>query len=64
MMQQEAKALGDYAAGSVAFATFVGWMPDIAALAALIYTCLRIFEWFEKRKQRREWFDKRAGHDQ
>jgi hypothetical protein len=31
-----------------------GWLPALAALASLIWTGLRIFEWFEKRRQAKQ----------
>lgn len=29
--------------------TLFNWLPNIAALAALIWTCIRIYEWLENR---------------
>lgn len=37
--------LGDAAAGIGAFATVLGYLPEIAAVLAIIWTVIRIFEW-------------------
>lgn len=55
------KSIGDVVAGGVAFATVLEWIPHMAALASLIYACLRIYEWFEKRQKRNAWFRRRRG---
>lgn len=48
-----AKGLGDVAAGSLAVTTVLGWLPDVAAALAIIWTLIRIYEWVENR-----WFKK------
>jgi hypothetical protein len=45
-----AKAAGDVISIGTVVATLAGWLPAIAALASIIYTGLRIYEWFEKRR--------------
>lgn len=35
----------------VAITTLLGFLPPLAALASLIWTCLQIYEWYKKRKQ-------------
>ena len=37
--------VGDLAAGAGAFGTVVGWLPEVAALLAIIWTLIRIYEW-------------------
>lgn len=34
----------DMASISTAFATLMGWLPHLAALASLIWSCIRIYE--------------------
>ena len=41
---ETAKALGDYVSIGTVVATLAGWLPALAALASLIWTCLRIYE--------------------
>lgn len=35
-----------------AAATLAGWLPPIAALVSIIWGCLQIYSWFEKRGRR------------
>jgi hypothetical protein len=49
---EHTKTAGDVIAGGVALATLTAWLPPLAALASLVYACLRIYEWFEKRRKR------------
>lgn len=37
--------LGDVAAGISAFGTVMGYLPEIAAVLAIIWTLIRIYEW-------------------
>lgn len=43
---------------SAVIATLAGWLPAFAALASLVWTCLRIYEtktvqgWLKKRRER------------
>jgi diacylglycerol kinase len=53
MSHEHMKNAVDLAAGSVTLATLVALLPPLAALASLIYACLRIYEWFEKRRKKR-----------
>jgi CHASE2 domain-containing sensor protein len=53
MSHEHIKNAGDVVAGSVALATVAAWLPPLAALASLIYACLRIYEWLEKRRKKR-----------
>ena len=50
--QEQAKVVGDVVAGSVTVAALMTWITPLAALASLVYACLRIYEWFEKRHAR------------
>jgi hypothetical protein len=45
------KAWGDWVAGAVSFAALVQWVNVLLAVPAAIYACLRIYEWFEKRRK-------------
>jgi hypothetical protein len=40
----------DGAALSVSLATFMGYLPPLAALASIIWTSIQVYEWY-KRKQ-------------
>ena len=42
--QETAKHVLDAASIGVAFATFVSWLPSIAALLSIIWTFIRILE--------------------
>lgn len=33
-------------------ATIAGWLPPLAALVSIVWGCLQIFSWFEKRRKR------------
>lgn len=35
-----------------AIATVAGWLPPIAALVSIVWGCLQIYSWFEKRRRR------------
>ncbi len=49
------KTVGDVAAGSVAIATLVQWLPTLAAGLSVIWLAIRIYEYvMEKIKARRE----------
>ncbi len=37
-------AVGDIFSLGVVIATLVNWLPDIAALASIVWMCLRIYE--------------------
>ena len=37
-----------------AVATVAGWLPPIAALVSIVWGCLQIYSWFEKRRARRK----------
>jgi hypothetical protein len=51
--QEQAKVVGDVVAGSVTAAALMSWITPLAALASLVYACLRIYEWLEARYARR-----------
>lgn len=38
------KPAGDIISIGVAVATFVSWLPSIAALLTIVWTCIRIYE--------------------
>lgn len=37
--------VGDVAAGTGAFGSFLGYLPEVAAFLAIIWTLIRIYEW-------------------
>lgn len=39
------KDFGDVMAGAGAFGTVLGYLPDVAAALAIIWTLIRIYEW-------------------
>ena len=49
---ETAKHVADVAAGAVVIATLMAWLPPIAAALTILYTALRIYEWFEKRRRK------------
>ena len=53
-MIEQAKAVGDVAAVGVTIGVVAQWLPPIAALLTIIYTGLRIYEWFERRRRERK----------
>jgi hypothetical protein len=50
--QEQVKVVGDVVAGSVTVAVLMTWITPLAALASLVYACLRIYEWIEARRAR------------
>jgi hypothetical protein len=51
-IQEPAKIVGDFAAGGITVASLLGYLPAIAAFVSIVYGCLRIYEWFEKRRKK------------
>lgn len=47
------KDVGDLAAGSAAFGSVFNYLPEVAALLAIVWTGIRIFEWARVRILRR-----------
>ena len=43
-MQEETKAVIDAVAIGGTVGTLAGWLPPLAALATLVWTCIRIWE--------------------
>lgn len=39
------KDVGDVAAGAIAFKAVTGFVPEIAAVLAIVWTLIRIYEW-------------------
>lgn len=48
------KEAGDVAAYGLTLGALLGWLPAIAAVVSIIYGCLRIYEWIEKRRDRND----------
>ena len=49
-MNNNMKLVGDSSSLGVVIATILGYLPEVAALASLIYTGLQIYDWYKKRK--------------
>lgn len=47
------KHLLDASAIATMIATLVSWLPAIAALLSIVWTGLRIYEWFEVRRAKK-----------
>lgn len=45
MTDNQLKDVVDVAAVGGAFGTLAGWLPEIAAFLAIIWTTIRIYEW-------------------
>lgn len=43
------KDAGDVAAAGGAVGSYLSWLPEVAALLAIIWTLIRIYEWGEAR---------------
>lgn len=52
-MTEHLKVAGDVVAGGIVVAHIFKWAPIILAIPAAIYACLRIIEWFVKKRWRR-----------
>lgn len=56
-VQETAKHVVDICSIGVVVATIANWLPAIAALISIVWTCIRIYEtktvqgWLHKRKQ-------------
>lgn len=48
-MNEHAKTVADWSAVATAFGTLFGWLPNIAAGLAAIWTAIRLYEWAERR---------------
>lgn len=46
------KNVGDAISAAAVLATLADWLPPLAALATLIWTCLRIADWFSERQEK------------
>ena len=61
MPQQELlKTTGDALSVTTVVSTLMGWLPAFAALATIVWTCIRIYEtktvqdWLKKRKEKKD----------
>lgn len=43
-----AKEVGDYIAGGITVGVVMQWLTPVAALFTIVYTGLRIYEWYKK----------------
>ena len=50
-LPESIKVVGDVTAGSLVLASIASWIPWLLAAPGAIYACLRIYEWFEKRRK-------------
>lgn len=44
LMNEHTKHLLDGASVAAAFASFFAWLPPLAALLSIVWTCIRIYE--------------------
>jgi hypothetical protein len=51
-MHDQAKAVADAASIAVAFSTVLKLLPAIAALFSIVWTGLRIYDWFADRRKK------------
>lgn len=52
-MAEHAKNVLDGVSLAAAAASLAGWLPQLAALASLVWTCIRIYEWAVTRRARK-----------
>ena len=51
---QQAKLIGDGISISTILATFMGWVPHLAAIASLIWACMRCYDaWLDIQAKRK-----------
>lgn len=50
MMNDDAKTALDIAAGANAALALMQWLPPLAALLTIIWTAIRIYEWYKNKK--------------
>lgn len=55
--QEQLKHVGDALSIGTIVATFAGWLPALSALAALIWSCIRIYETKTVEAWRKRWRD-------
>lgn len=53
-IQSTVKNSVDALSAITVLATLSDWLPPLAALASLIWTCLRIFDWWSDRAKKKE----------
>jgi len=57
---EQTKTVGDALSVATVASTLMGWLPAFAALATIIWTCIRIYEtktvqdWLKKRKAKKD----------
>jgi len=49
---ENVKVVLDVAAGSAVLGVILQWLPLVLAIPSAVYACLRVYEWFEKRRAR------------
>lgn len=47
-IQEGIKQIGDVIAGGVSVSVVMQWLTPVAALFTIVYTGLRIYEWYKK----------------
>lgn len=52
-ISNDAKVLMDGVSLGTVISTLFGWLPHVAAMLTIIWTTLRIYEWFEARQARK-----------
>lgn len=56
------KNVGDAISVAAVLATLNDWLPPLAALATLVWTCLRIADWFSERQEKASKKVKESGN--
>jgi hypothetical protein len=51
-MTEHVKVSIDVSAAAVAWGSFLSYLPDVAAALSIVWTVLRLWEWYRKRRQR------------
>lgn len=49
-MAVHGRDLADVAAGATAVGALLGWLPSIAALFTIVWTGIRIYDWYQGRQ--------------
>jgi hypothetical protein len=54
MSTESVQHVGDAAAGGIALATVLKWLPEVAAALSVIWMIMRIYDWIEGRWKARK----------
>lgn len=50
MSADHLKDLADVGAGTITVGALLGWLPAAAAVLSIVWTCIRIYEWYNGRE--------------